>query len=327
MSLAWPWMLLGLLAIPPLVLWYRRLVRARAARREELAALGLVAPASVATGRRRHLPPALLLTALVLLVAALARPEASVPRPLREGTVILAFDVSASMAATDIAPTRMEAAKAAAREFVLRQPQSVRLGVVAFGGTGLVTQEATADRAPVLAAIDRLTPQGGTGLARGLQTALSSIVGRPVELDASGGGAEPLNPDLGYHASSAIVLISDGENTDELDPIAVADAASGAGVRVFPVGIGSPAGTVLEIDGFQVATALDEATLREVAAHTGGEYFAAPDEQALAAVSDSVVAWTVRTDRIEVTGLVAAVAALLLLVGVGLSLAWYGRAV
>ncbi|WP_214404076.1 vWA domain-containing protein [Pseudonocardia lacus] len=327
MSLIWPWMLLGLLAVPPAVAWFLRLARRRAARRAELAALGLVAPSSVATDRLRHLPPALLLVALVLLVTALARPEAAIPQPRREGTVILAFDVSASMAADDIPPTRMEAAKAAAREFVLRQPDSVRLGIVAFGGTGLVTQEVTANRPEVLAAIDRLSPQGGTGLARGLQTALSAIVGRPVELGPAVGGAEPLSADLGYHGSSAIVLISDGENTDDLDPLAVADLASGAGVRVYPVGIGSPAGTVLEIDGFQVATALDEPTLREIAAHTGGEYFAAPDEGALAAVSDSVVAWTVRTDRIEVTGLVAAVAALLVLAGVGLSLARHGRAV
>jgi Ca-activated chloride channel homolog len=327
MTLLWPWMLLGLLAVPAVVLWYRRLLRDRAARRTELAALGLVAPTTVAAGWWRHVPPALLLVALVLLVTALARPEAVVPQPRREGTVILAFDVSASMAATDVAPTRMEAAKAAAREFVLRQPDTVLLGVVAFGGAGLITQEATADRPSVLAAIDRLTPQGGTGLARGLQTAVGAIVGRPIEVDTSAGGAEPQGADLGYHGTAAIVLISDGENTDDPDPLAVADVASGAGIRVYPVGIGSPAGTVLQIDGFQVATALDEPTLREIAAHTDGEYFAAPDEQALAAVSDSVVAWTVRTDRIEMTALVAALAALLVLAGVGLSLARHGRAV
>jgi Ca-activated chloride channel homolog len=327
MSLLWPWALLGLLAVPPLLLWYRRMVRARAARRAELAALGLVAPAAVTTGWRRHVPPALLLVALVLLVAALARPEAVVPQPRREGTVVLAFDVSASMAATDVPPTRMEAAKAAARAFVERQPESVLIGIVAFGGTGLVTQEVTGDRPAVLAAIDRLSPQGGTGLARGLQTALSAVVGRPVQVGPATGGVEPQRDDLGYHGSAAIVLISDGENTDDLDPLEIADMASAAGVRVHPVGIGSPAGTVLEIDGFQVATALDEALLREIAAHTDGQYFAAPDPQSLAAVSDAVVAWTVRTERIEVTGLVAAAAALLLLAGVGLSLAWYGRAV
>jgi Ca-activated chloride channel family protein len=327
MTFGWPWMLLGLLTVPAVVLWYRRLVRARAARRTELAALGLVAPAAVSRGRRRHLAPALLLVAFVLLVTALARPAAQIPQPTREGTVIIAFDVSASMAATDIAPTRMEAAKAAARGFVQGQPETVRIGVVAFGGTGLITQEPTADRTGVLAAIDRLGPQGGTGLGSGLLTALGAVVGRPIAMEQQTGGAEPNLPDLGYHGSSAILLLSDGENTDELDPLQIADMASGAGVKVYPVGIGSPAGTVLEIDGFQVATRLDEQTLRAVAERTDGQYFNAPDEQSLAAISDSVVAWTVRTEQLELTAPIGALAAVLLLVGVGLSVVWFGRAV
>ena len=328
MTFDWPWMLLGLGVVPVVVLWYRRLARARAARRAELAAVGLVAPPAP-VGVRRHVPPALLLVALVLLLTALARPEATVPQARREGTVILAFDVSGSMAATDLAPTRLEAAKAAARTFVERQPDAVRLGVVAFGGNGLVTQEATDDRAAVLAAIDRLSTEGGTALGRGVQTALGAIVGRPVLVDQSDTvGVEPQGPDLGYHGSAAIVLLSDGENTGEPDPIELADLASTAGVRIYPVGLGRPEGTVLEIDGFQVATALDEPLLREIASRTDGRYFAAADEQALAAVYDSVeLAWTVETERVELTALLAAAAAVLLLVGACLSLAWFGRAV
>ena len=207
-------MLLGLAAVPLVVLWYRRLVRARAARRAELAA-ARAGRAGEVRPRRRYLPPALLLGALVLLLVALARPEASVPLPRREGTVILAFDTSASMAATDLTPSRMDAAKAAARAFVERQPPAVRLGVVAFSGSGLVTQEATADRASVIAAIDRLRPDGGTALGRGLQTSLTAIVGKPVLVDAPGTapGVEQQGPDLGYHGSAAVVLFSDGENT------------------------------------------------------------------------------------------------------------------
>jgi len=327
MTFQWPWMLLGLLLVVPVVLWYRQLTQARAKRRAELAALGLVAPAAV-TGRRRHVPPALFLVGLVLLLFALARPEATVPEPRREGTVILAFDVSASMAATDVAPTRIEAAKAAARTFVQRQPSTVRIGVVAFGATGLVTQEPTADRSSVVAAIDRLTPQGGTALGRGLQTALGSIVGRTVLVDAPGNSVEPQGQDLGYHGSAAVVLLSDGENTSDPDPLDVADLASGAGVRVYPIGLGSPQGTVLEIDGFQIATALDEPLLREIAARTDGRYFAATDEQALAAVYDSIeLEWTVQAQHIELTALLAVAAAVALLVGAGLSLAWFGRAV
>jgi Ca-activated chloride channel family protein len=328
MTFDWPWMLLGLLALPLVVVWYRGLLRKRAARRAQLAALGLVAPGAMASGRRRHLAPALLLVALVLLVTALARPEATVPQPRRDGTVILAFDVSASMAAKDMTPTRIDAAKAAARAFVQRQPSSVRVGVVAFSGSGLVTQEPTADKAGVLAAIDRLTPQGGTALASGLQTSLSAIVGRPVLVDEPSDPLEPRGPDLGYHGSAAVILLSDGENTAGPDPLDVADIASGAGVRVYPIGLGKPEGTVLDIDGFQVATALDEPLLREIASRTDGKYYAAADEQALAAVYDSIdLTWTVATEHIELTALFAGAAALLVLVGVGLSFLWFGRAV
>ncbi len=331
-SFGWPWMLLGLLAVPLIVWWYRRLLHARRARRAALAELGLIAPVAAVSRWRRTLPALLLLGSLVLLLTALARPQASVPTPRRDGTVILAVDVSASMAATDLAPSRIEAAKAAARALVVAQPDTVRVGVVAFAGSALVTQEATADRAMVLAAIDRLGPQGGTGLGRGLQASLGAIVGQPVLVDGSSESStndvEPQGQDLGYHGSAAIVLLSDGENTDEPDPMDVADLASSAGVRVFAIGLGRPEGTVLEIDGFQIATALDEPLLREVAARTDGRYFAAADGQQLAAVYDAVdLGLRIEAQRIELTGPLAAVAAVLLLAGVELSLAWFGRAV
>lgn len=326
---AWPWMLLALLAVPLVVLWYRKLQRDRATRRARLATLGLVAARAEPAGWRRRLPPVLLLAALVVLVTGLARPEATVPQPRREGTVILAFDVSASMSAKDLEPDRIDAAKAAARTFVQRQPTTVQVGVVAFSSSGLVTQEPTTDTATVLAAIDRLTPQGGTALASGLQTALSTIVGRPVLVDSGPvNPLEPRGPDLGYHGSAAVILLSDGENTTGTDPLDVADIASGAGVKVYPIGLGKTEGTVLELDGFQVATRLDEPLLREIAARTDGTYFAAADEQALATVYDSIaLEWTVANEHVELTALFAAVGALLLLGGVGLSFLWFGRAV
>ena len=330
LTFAWPWGLLALAAVPFLVLWYRRQVRARAVRRAELAALGLAGPAP-SSGWKRSLPPALLLSAVVLLLAALARPEIGVPLPRREGTVMLAFDVSSSMTATDLTPSRMDAAKAEARTVVERQPPTVRVGVVAFSSSGLVTQQPTVDRASVLAAIDRLQPGGGTALGSGLQTSLSVITGQTVLVDAAGsagGAVEPQGPDLGYHGSAAVVLFSDGENTTEPDPVEVADLASSAGVRVYPVGIGSPRGTVIEVDGFQLATALDEPTLRTIAERTDGRYVSAADTAALAGVADAIdLEWKVQTEHIEVTALLAAVAGLLVLVAAGLSLAWSGRAV
>jgi Ca-activated chloride channel homolog len=330
MSLDWPWMLLTLAVLPFVVRWYRRLLRARAARRAELAALGLVAPAAGGTGRGRHLPAALVLAALALLCVGLARPEAAVPQPRREGTVVLAVDVSGSMAANDVAPSRLAVAKSAAKAFVERQPPTIRIGVVAFGGTGLVTQEVTDDRSSVLAAIDRLSPQGATSLGAGLQAALGAIVGRPVLLDGAGGqaagGIDPQGPDLGYHGSSAVVLFTDGENTGDPDPVQVADIASSAGVKVYPVGLGTPQGAVLDIDGYRVATALDEAVLRAVATHTDGRYVAGADPQALAGLADAVEpTWTVAVQHIEVTAVLAIAAGLCLLAGVGLSMARTGR--
>ncbi len=328
MTFIWPWMLLSLLLVPLLVREYRRLVRRRADRRAELAAVGLVAPRAVSSGRRRYVPPVLFLAALTLLLIGLARPEATVAEARREGTVVLAFDVSGSMAATDMTPSRIEAAKAAARTFVRRQPSTIRIGVVAFGDSGLITQQATTDRATVLAAIDRLTPQGGTALGRGIQTSLSLIAGKTVQLNDDNGSIEANGQDLGYHGSAAVILLSDGENTSGPDPLEVAQVASTAGVRVYPIGLGSPQGTVMEIDGFQVATALDEPLLRQIASTTDGEYFPAADQQALAKVYRSIdPLWTVHARWIEVTGLFAVAAALLLLSGVGLSFAWFGRVI
>ncbi|ODU03497.1 MAG: hypothetical protein ABS81_14055 [Pseudonocardia sp. SCN 72-86] len=329
LTFGWPWALLALVLVPLVVVWYVRRLRARAARRAALAEQGLVATSPPSTWRRR-IPAGLFLLALLLLVAGLARPEASIPEPRREGTVVLAFDVSGSMAATDLTPTRLDAAKTAAKAFVERQPASVRIAVVAFGATGVVTQEPTPDRASAVAAIDRLAPQGGTALGGGLQTALGAIVGKQVVVpsEQGGGGPEPTGPDLGYHGSAAIVLLTDGENTAEPDPLQVADIASTAGVKVYPVGLGSPGGTVLQIDGFQIATKLDEPLLREIAARTDGRYFAAADPAALSAVYDAVeLEWTVENRRVELTALVAVAGVVLLAIGAALSLAWTGRVV
>jgi Ca-activated chloride channel family protein len=333
MTFAWPWMLLSLLAVPLLVAGYRRLVARQDARRDQLASMGLVVHArdhrTASRGRRtRHLGPALLLAALTLLLVALARPEATIADPRREGTVILAFDVSTSMSATDLRPTRMEAAKTAARGFVTRQPTSIRIGVVAFGESGVIALQPSTDQAQVLAAIDRLAPQGGTAVGRGILTSLTAIAGRPVVASESPTAADLEGVDIGYYGSAAVVLLSDGENTADPDPLPLAELASVAGVRIHPIGLGSPEGTVLEVDGFSVATALDEGLLREIASTTDGTYYRAADAAALADVYDSIeLDWTVQTRRIEVTAVLAGAAALLLLAGAVVSLVRTGRVV
>jgi Ca-activated chloride channel family protein len=199
---------------------------------------------------------------------------------------------------------------------------------VAFGQSGVISQQPTDDHAAVLAAVDRLSPQGGTALGRGIQTSLSAIAGRTVQLDAPSGSPEATGQNLGYYGSAAVILLSDGENTDGPDPLQAAELASTAGVRVYPIGLGSARGTVLQVDGFQVATALDEPLLRSIAMTTDGAYFAAADAQALTRVYESIdLSWTVESRNIEVTALFAAAAAVLLLLGAGLSLARSGRVI
>ncbi len=329
MSFDWPWMLLLLLLVPLLIRGYRALLARRAARRTQLAALGLVAIDSSRTsrlGRRQHAPPSLFLAALVVLLVALARPQATVAKPHFEGTVVLAIDVSGSMAAKDATPSRLEAAKSAARTFVGKQPSAIRVGVVAFGGSGVITQRPTTDRPSVISAIDRLQPQGDTGVGRGLQAALSAISGKPLRLDDVDGSLEASGPDLGYFRSAAVVLMTDGENTSDPDPVKVAGVASTAGVRVYPVGFGTAQGTVLDIGGFQVATALNDSVLREIAATTGGSYASAQDS--LAGINARVPrSFTISAVRTDVTAVFCLAAGLLLLAGMCLSLAWFGRVI
>jgi Ca-activated chloride channel homolog len=330
-SFIWPAGLLLLLLIPCGVAANLALGRRR---RSGLARYGTMAldSGSARRGRgvRGFVPPALAIAGMTVLGIGLARPQAIVNLPRLEGTVILAFDVSASMGATDISPTRMAAAKAAAKAFVEQQPSTVQVGVVAFSDSGIAVQPATSDQAAILGAIDRLTPQRGTSLGGGILASLQAI-------DA----AE--NPNAGYytnrpqpsqapvpagsHTSALIVLLSDGENNVSPDPQVAAQAAADRGVRIYTVGIGSPAGTSVDIDGFKVHTQLDEAALQQIADTTRGTYFAAPDQAHLDAIYSNLDAGlVVKAQPTEITPLFAAAGVLLLLLAAVASLAWLGRA-
>src|SRR5919205_892109 len=176
MSFIWPAMLICLVLVPLFVAAYLRLQRRRRQHAASYGSFGVLGQAaSQRLGWRRHLPPALFLAGLTILIVALARPQTLLSLPRVEGRVILAFDVSGSMAADDLKPTRMEAAKAAARDFVQRQPRTVKIGVVAFSDSGFATQAPTNDQDTILAALNRLTPQRGTSLAHGIQAALNAI--------------------------------------------------------------------------------------------------------------------------------------------------------
>jgi Ca-activated chloride channel homolog len=337
MSFIWPLMLLLLVAIPLGAFAY--VVMERRRRRRAIASgFPLAAEASASAPARarwrRRLPAALMLLGLAILVVGLARPQSVVGVPRIEGTVVLAFDVSGSMAATDLAPTRMEAAKAAARKFVENQPPSVLIGVVAFSDSGFSTQVPTRDQSMVLAAINRLKPERGTSIGRGIQQSLTAIAA--AEADPAAGyysnrSAQP-TPELspvppGTHIPASIVLLTDGENTTPPAPLDAAKAAADRGVRIYTVGIGSAAGVTLQVEGFTVQTRLDEATLRGIADTTGGEYFAADDPAKLTAIYDQLdTRLVVRSEPMEVTSLFAGAAVLVLLAGAVTSLVWLGRA-
>jgi Ca-activated chloride channel family protein len=220
--------------------------------------------------------------------------------------------------------------------FVQRQPAGVVIGVVAFSDAGLSVQAPTSDQAAVLAAIKRLTPQRGTSLGQGIRAALSTIAiaengspndyytNRSPDPSAAAPTLPPVAP--GSHTSAIIVLLTDGENTAPPTPQAAAQIAADAGVRIFTVGVGSAAGTTLDVNGFKVHTQLDATTLQQISDTTGGTYFAAEDDAGLAKVYDEVdTKLVVKPQQIEVTALFAGASALLLALGGLTSLAWLGR--
>ncbi|GIF71692.1 vWA domain-containing protein [Asanoa siamensis] len=273
-------------------------------------------------GVRHYLPPILFLAALVFLLLSVARPQATLGVPRTSGTVVLAFDVSNSMGADDIAPNRLAAAQSAAIAFVEAQPDTVDIGVVAFSQGALSTHTPANVHTDAIEAIERLRVTGGTSLGQAILGSLTAIVGRPVALPEP--PAPP--PDLGYHADATIVLLTDGENTGGPDVLQAAELASNAGVHIQTVGVGTVEGSTVDIDGFQVSTALDEDLLTQIAAATGGAYHRAQDAGALhAAYRDLDLRTTIEPQPIELTGPVVALALLLLAAGALLTIHWFGR--
>ena len=296
--------------------------------------MGVVDARPAAASRlARRIPAALLVTGISLAIVALARPEATVSLPRYDGIVILAFDVSGSMAATDIAPTRMAAARDAAKAFVERQPDGVIVGVVAFSDGGIAVQSPTRDQAAVLAAIDRLQPSNGTSLGQGILVALHAVdiaLDPPPIVYYSTRSPEPTaspTPGVAQRQTPAtIVLLTDGENNERPDPLAAAQEAGDRGVRIDTVAIGSPEGIDLDLDGFVVHTSLDTELLDAIAQATGGTAYEAADAETLLQTYQTLQPQLViEAQSIELTAIVAAASVLLLLVGGLLSLRWLGR--
>jgi Ca-activated chloride channel homolog len=341
MTILWPPLLLAVLLVPIGVVIARRIDRRRRARVATLAGLGASPgrgkPASGArspiAGRMLGpLPGAFTVAGLVCLTFALARPQATVSLPRIEGTLLLTFDVSGSMAANDVTPSRMEAAKVAAKAIVDREPQGVVIGVVAFSDAGLAVQPPTDDHAVLDEAIDRLGPTHGTSLGQGILAALSAIAQAESDTPASyysnrspAPTATPAPVPAGSHTSAAIVLFTDGENNERPDPLQAATAAAIRGIRIVTIGVGTTVGTTLDLDGFRVQTALDEPLLQLVAATTDGSYQPAASLDPGAVYNELGRHLVARDEDIELTALVAGIGLVLLLLGVGGSILRTGR--
>lgn len=238
---------------------------------------------------RRHLPAGLLWIALGLGLMALARPSAVVTLPTDHRKLVIAIDVSRSMLAQDVEPSRIAAAQAAVKDFIERLPRDLRAGIVTFAGTAQVVQGITESREDLLKAVERFDLQRATATGSGLLLAISLL--RPdLKLDLETGLQAPAMiewPDPkapGSDASGAIVLLSDGRRTTGPDPVAIAQRAADLGIRVYTVGFGTPNGTIPGYEGYSFFVRVDEESLKAVARITEGEYFYAASAQELVSV-------------------------------------------
>jgi Ca-activated chloride channel homolog len=344
MSFIWPTMLWSLLALPALVVLYLWLLRRRQQVVLRYANLALVKEA-IGSGQRwrRHLPPALFLLALAAMLLATARPAALLTLPSQHDTVVLAMDVSRSMLAEDVQPNRITAAQAAARAFIADQPARTRIAIVSFAGTASVVQAPTNNREDLLAAIDRFQLQRATAIGNAIIVSLATIFPEAkIDIDAVNatrrGGGIPLgdNPSSnesafkpvppGSYGAAVIILLTDGQATTGVDPIAAARMAADRGVRVFTVGIGTKEGEILRTEGWSMRVRLDEESLKTIADLTRGEYFYAGTAVDLKKVYETLNAKLVlETRKTEVTALFAALAAVLAVLAAGLSLWWFNR--
>jgi len=304
------WLLLG---VPALIAGYLFILRRRRAytvRFTNLELLSTVVPKS--PGWRRHVPPVFLLLALMFLVGALARPTMERSVPKEQAGVMLVIDVSLSMAATDIAPDRITAAKAAAIEFGRAAPEELRIGVAAFSELSFLASPLTRNRTQIEAAVQSLRPLAGTAVGDGLWVALDEI-------------ARQVND--GKQAPASVLLLSDGHSNRGREPQEAAERARTMGVKVFTVGLGTQ-GATLDLGGQEVPVDLDEVQLQDIAETTGATYFRSVDAEGLTDVYRNLSsALGSEKEEQEVTALAAGIAAVLLLLGAVAGLVWFQRIV
>jgi Ca-activated chloride channel family protein len=343
-SFIWPDLLWLLATVPALVAAYLLLLRRRRRGALPYADLSLIREAmQTGLGFRRHIPPLLFLLTLTVLILALARPSAVVTLPSHHDTVILAMDISGSMRATDIEPTRIAASQAAAKSFIEGQPRTTRIALVTFAGTAAVAQSPTDNREELLAAIDRFTLQRGTAIGSGILVSLKILFpdiefdlrsynprGEPqrgAPLGQEKAPAKPFKPvPAGSYRSAVIVLLTDGQSNTGPDPIESARMAADRGVRVYTVGFGKVEGETLRYEGWSMRVRLNEEALKKIAETTQGEYYFAATAADLKKIYQNLsTSLVLERKETEITALFSAAAALLMLAAALLSLLWHHR--
>jgi Ca-activated chloride channel family protein len=313
MSFASPIGLLALLVIPlgALALWAARARRRRYALRfPAVATVALVLPHSPAW--RRWLPTALLGLAAAALALAIAKPQHTIALPVQQASVVLVSDASGSMAATDVQPTRLDAARSAAKTFVNKVPKSLRVGLVGYSTFPHTVLRPTVERDVVETTLDGLVADGGTATGDALASALET-------LQPTGKAKRP---------PSAIVLLSDGATTDGQDPVAVAREAAKLKTPIYTVALGTPDGVVPNGIGGFTPVPPDPETLKQIADASGGQAFTAQDADQLRGVYEKLGTQVgTKPAKRELTAGFAGAGLLFLLLSVGAG-AWYrGRVI
>jgi Ca-activated chloride channel family protein len=317
-SFAAPLVLLGLLALPLLVLAYARHSRARVRAAAAFAAPHLAASVTPwRPGWRRHAPMLVFGLVLVVLLFAAARPQKTVAVPVEHAAIMLVTDVSGSMESQDVAPTRLVAARRAAVRFVEGVPKQVNIGVMEFNQTPTVLQAPTNDRLDVKTALQRLRSSGGTATGEAVRAAVR-ILSTATSTSSK-------------HAPAAIVLLSDGASTHGVAPITAAQEAGRQHIPVYTVALGTPSGTITipRPGGNGTETRRvppDPATLRQMSAASGGQFFEATGADRLSQVYQRLGSQLGRrNEQRQISSLFAAAALALLLAGAVVSLRWFGR--
>lgn len=347
-----PLFLLGLIAVPALIALYALVQRRRssyAVRFTNLDLLANIAPKRPAW--RRHVPAAIYLGAIAVLVVGMARPQLVIPVPREDATILLTIDVSGSMEATDVAPTRLAAAQEAARAFLAQLPEDIRVGVVAFASRPVTLVTPTTDREALTEAIDSLEPLDGTAMGDAMMQTLDiaeAIQADEVDPDAStapdASGApespspsdEPGDEPRGIDEPTdeplvAAILLSDGANSvGEALPLDAAERAATLGVPIYTIALGTPDGRVTVEDEFGFPVTLDvppdTETLAQIAEITDATAFDATTAADLSAVYESLESRVGYVEEVqEVTWGLAGAALILVLVAAGLSALWFGR--